>query len=109
MVSLDGTREDSLEVRSLHHLAAADERPPEGDLVGVLEVAADREAAGEAGYADAAAQTVGEVRRSCLARHVRIRGEHDLLHAVSIDAVQQLVDPQARRLDSVEGRQRAAE
>jgi hypothetical protein len=37
------------------HLAAADERSPEGDLVGVLEVAADREPAREARHSDASA------------------------------------------------------
>jgi hypothetical protein len=37
------------------HLAAAGEGPAEGDLVGVLEVAPDGEAAGEPGDADAAA------------------------------------------------------
>ena len=37
------------------YLAPARERAPEGDLVGVLEVSSDREAAGEAGDPDAAA------------------------------------------------------
>ncbi|HZT91413.1 MAG TPA: hypothetical protein VFA05_05170 [Gaiellaceae bacterium] len=37
------------------HLAAAREGPAEGDLVGVLEVASDREAAGEPSDADTAA------------------------------------------------------
>src|SRR5439155_16479149 len=37
------------------HLAAARERPPEGDLVRILEVAADRQPAGEACDADASA------------------------------------------------------
>ena len=37
------------------HLAPARERTPEGDLVGVLEVAADREPAREPGDADASA------------------------------------------------------
>ncbi len=37
------------------HLAPAGERAPEGDLVGVLEIAPDREAAGEARDADASA------------------------------------------------------
>ncbi len=37
------------------HLAAARERSPEGDLVGVLEVAADGEPAGESRDADASA------------------------------------------------------
>jgi hypothetical protein len=37
------------------HLAAADQRAPEGDLVGVLKVAADREPAGESRHADSSA------------------------------------------------------
>jgi hypothetical protein len=37
------------------HLAAAGEGAPEGDLVGVLEVASDRQAAGKAGHPDASA------------------------------------------------------
>jgi len=37
------------------HLAPAAQRPTEGDLVGVLEIAADREAAGEARHPDAPA------------------------------------------------------
>ena len=39
----------------LSHLPAPGQRPAEGDLVGILEVAADREAAGEPGDANATA------------------------------------------------------
>ena len=53
----------SREVASGSHLAAAGERPAERDLVGVLEVAADGQAAREARHAHAAAQPVGEDRR----------------------------------------------
>ena len=46
---VDAAREDP------SHLAAAGERAAEGDLVGVLEITADREAAREAGHPDATA------------------------------------------------------
>src|SRR5438067_3520559 len=91
------------------HLATARERAAERDLVGVLEVAADREAAGEPRHADAPAQPVGEVGGGCLAGHVRVRGQHDLLDAVSLHAAEQLVDSQMRGLDAVNRRECAAE
>src|SRR5262249_16654086 len=61
----------------LGHLAASRQRAAEGHLVGVLEVAADREAAREAGHANPAAEAVGEERSRGLAGHVRVRREHD--------------------------------
>src|SRR5690242_8573050 len=91
------------------HFAPARERPAERDLVGVLEVGADRQAAGEARDPNAAAQAVGEVGRGRLAGHVRVRREHDLLDAVPVDAAQELRDAQVLRLDPVERRERAAE
>ena len=51
----------------------------------------------------------GEVGRRRLARRVRVRGEDDLDHAVALDAVHELVDPQVLGLDAVERRERAAE
>ena len=87
----------------------AGERPPERDLVGVLEVAADREAAREPGHAHAVAQPVGEVGGSRLARHVRVCREHDLLDPALLDAIEELADPQVGRLDAVERGERAAE
>src|SRR5256885_2755977 len=93
----------------LDHLAAAVQRPPEGHFVCVLEVAADRKPARESRNARAAAQPVREIGRGRLAGHVRVGREHDLLHAVSLHPVEQLVDPQVRRLDAVQRRERAAE
>ena len=49
------------------HLAAAGECPPERDLVRILEVAADRQAAPKPGDTHAAAQAVGDVRSGRLA------------------------------------------
>src|SRR5919199_2721208 len=91
------------------HLAAPGERAAEGDLVRVLEVAADGEAAREPRDADPVAKPVGQVRRRRLPGHVRVRREDDLLDAVPVDAAQQLVDAQVLGLDAVERRQRAAE
>src|SRR4029077_1176916 len=90
-------------------LAAAGQRPAERDLVGVLEVAADGQAAREAGHAYTSAEAVGEVCGGRLAGHVRVRGEDDLLHAVALDAADELVDAQVLGLDAVERRQRSAE
>src|SRR5919202_3326998 len=91
------------------HLAPAGERSAERDLVGVLEVAADRQAAREPGHAHTAAKAVCEVRGRGLAGHVRIGREHDLLDAVRLHAAEQLVDPKVLWFDAVEGRERAAE
>ena len=55
------------------------ERPPEGDLVGVLEVATDRQPAGQSGDAQArSAQHPGEVRRRRLALEVGVGGQDHL-------------------------------
>src|SRR5579884_939566 len=93
----------------LAHLAPAGEGSTEGDLVCVLEVAADGETAREARDSDAVAQAVGEVRRRRLARHRRVRGEHDLADAVRVDAAEELVDPQVAGLDAVDRAERAGE
>src|SRR2546421_2428474 len=91
------------------HLAAACESTAESDLVRVLEIAADRKAAREAGDAHAPPPAVGGGGRGRLARHVRVGGEHHLLDPVLLDAPEQLVDPEVLRLDAVERRERAAE
>ena len=91
------------------HLAAAGERAPECHFVRVLEVAPDGEAAREARHAYTSAQAIGEVRRSRLPRHVRVRREHDLLDAVPLDAADQLVDAQMLWIDAVDRRERTAE
>jgi len=91
------------------HLAAAGQRPPERDFVRVLQVAADRQAAGQPRHAHASAQAVGDVSRGRLARHVRIRGEHDLLHAVPFNPSNQLVDAQMLGVDAVDRGECAAE
>ena len=95
--------------RRRSHLSPAGEGAAERHFVGVLEVAADGQAAGEARHADAAAQPVGQVRGGRLAGHVRVRRQDDLLDAVALDAPDQLVDPQMLGLDAVDRRERAAE
>src|SRR5439155_936976 len=85
------------------------ERASEGDFVRVFEIAADRKAAGESCHAHASSQSVRQVGSGRLAGHVRIGRKHDLLYAVSLDAPEQLVDPQVLRLDAVERRERAPE
>src|SRR6266516_2894703 len=82
------------------HFPAAAQCPSQRDLVGVLEVGAHGEAAGEARDTNAAAEAVGEVSRSRLAGHVRVRGEHDFLDPVAVDAAEQLVDPEVLRFDA---------
>jgi hypothetical protein len=77
--------------------------------VGVLEIAADRETARQPRDPYASPQAVGHVGGGRLAGHVRVRREHDFLHAVAFDAADQLVDAEMFRFDAVERRERAAE
>src|SRR6187397_434458 len=56
-----GSKVVSLTVLSVLHLPATRECAPESDLVRVLEVAADGEAAREPRHADAVAQAIGQV------------------------------------------------
>src|SRR4051812_11312554 len=91
--------------------AAAGERLAERDLVGVLEVGADRETGGEARDGDVRrllAQRVGDVERGGLPRGGRVRGEDDLLDRRA-DAAQELGDLEVLRLDAVDRRKRPAE
>src|SRR6187402_3600515 len=83
-------------------LAASGECATERDLVGVLEVAADRQPAREPRHADPVAQPLGQVRGRRLAGHVRIRREHDFLDPARLDAAQQLGEPKVLGLDAVE-------
>ena len=66
---------------SLHNRPPADQRPPERQLVGVLEVGAHRQAAGQPRDRDLGvelAQPVGDVERGRLAGGRRVGGDHDL-------------------------------
>ena len=64
-------------------LAAAFEGPAQRQLVGVLQVATDRQAAGDARHPHAERlQQPGEVQRGGLALGVGVRAEDDLLHVL---------------------------
>src|SRR5207342_3789106 len=85
------------------------ESPPQRDLVGVFEVAADGEAAREARHRHTLAEAVGEVRGGRFAGHRRVRREHDLVDVVALDALEEELNPQVAGLDAVERRERPAE
>ena len=58
----------------------------------------------------ALAQRVGQVERGGLAGRGRVRGDHDLAHAVAVrHAAEQLGDVQVLGVDAVDRRQRAAQ
>src|SRR5215218_108403 len=76
-------------------LAAAGEGAAEGNLVGVLEVAADRQAARDAGDPDAERrEQAGQVHRGRLPLDVGVGGQDHLADPVRLQAGQQLPDPQ---------------
>ena len=91
------------------HLPAAGERAPERDLVRVLEVAADGQSAREPRHAHAVSKAVGEVRGRRFSGHRRVGREDDLLDLAALQPREQSADPQIRRLDAVDRRQRASE
>src|SRR5262249_5705807 len=92
------------------------DRPPvldadsHGHVVGVLEVAAERHAVGNAREAyTERAQPLGEVVGGRVALRVRIGREHDLLDAAAPHARLELGHAQLARADAVDRRERAAE
>src|SRR6266540_1831823 len=92
------------------HVAAAGEGAAEGDLIGVLEVAADREATGEPGHADPEGrEQAREVHGGRLAFDVGVGGQDHLADAVGLDPGQQLADVQVVRSDPLDRADRAAE
>src|SRR5215211_8785532 len=80
----------------------ARERAPERDLVGVLEVGADRQPAGEARDGDAVAQQIGDVVSGRLARGGGIRGDDELLHPAGVDAPHEFGDLQVLGVDPID-------
>src|SRR4029079_19533708 len=96
----------------LDRLATA-EGAAERDLVRVLEIGADGEAAGQAGdrhVGRALAQSVGEVERRGLAGGGRVGRDHHLAdRRAVVDAAEQLRDVEVLGVHSVDRRQRAAE
>ena len=91
-------------------LAPALERPDEGHLVGVLEVAAHGDAPGDPGDgADVAREALGEVHRRGLALERRVGGQDDLLVRLARrlalrGPLEQLADAQPVGADAVHGR-----
>ena len=74
--------------------SAALQGPAQGELVGVLEVAADRQAAGDPGEADAVGgQVAGHEGGRGLALKVRVGGDYHLFHVLGLDLVTQLGHP----------------
>src|SRR3954469_16039402 len=89
-------------------LAAAFERAAEGDFVGVLEVAADRETARRT--SDPHAERLEQprkVHRGGLTFDVRVRRQDHLRDLLVLDALQQLLDAQLLRPDALDRRDRA--
>src|SRR3954470_3501453 len=87
--------------------AATLERTAQGDLVGVLEVAPDREAARDTGGAHPdGLEQPGQVHGGGLALDVGVGGEDHLGDALGVDPGQQLLHPQLLRPDALDGRDR---
>src|SRR5512132_2358721 len=85
------------------HLAAAGEGAAQGHLVGVLEVAADGEAAGAAGDPDAeGGEEAGQVQGGGLALDVGVGGKDGLADRVRRQAAQQLADAEVVRADPLD-------
>src|SRR5438105_15900174 len=88
--------------------APALEGTAHGDLVGVLEIPAHREAAREARDAHrVVAERLRDVHRGRFAFEIRVRGEDQLADAARLDARDELRDLQIVRPDPVHGRDRA--
>ena len=85
------------------------ERPAEGHLVGVLQVAPDRQAAGEPRDPRPAAQAVGQIGGGRLAGHGRVGRQEHLGHTAGLDSRDELGDPQVLGVDAVDRRERPAE
>src|SRR3954451_7344977 len=82
----------------------------EGDLVGVLEVAADRQPAREAGHPQThRLDQPGEVGRRGFALEVGVGGQDQLRHGTVSQAGHQLTNPEVVRADSFDRRDRTAE
>src|SRR4051812_2560135 len=82
----------------------------ERELVGVLEVAADREPAGQPRDLDPEGlELAGEEHRGRLALEVGVRAEDDLLDRLLAEAGEQLLDAQLLGPDALDRVQRALE
>src|SRR5439155_24967484 len=94
----------------LAHLPAALEGLRQRHLVGVLEVAADREAAGDAGDPRREGlEQLAEVDGRGLALHARVGREDDLLDRLALEPAQELADLEVLGPDAVQRRERPQE
>src|SRR6266568_646086 len=86
------------------------ERPPQRHLVGILQVASDRQPAGRPGYPEAERlHQPGQIGRCGLALEIRIGGQDHLADIAVCEPGHQLGDPQVLGSDAVHGADRAAE
>src|SRR5690348_5472418 len=92
------------------HRAAAFEGACERHLIGVVEVAADRQAVREARGVDAERrQEPREIQRRRLAFGIRVRRDDDLADAFRLDALEQLLHLELVDADAFHRRDEAAE
>src|SRR5262249_25712952 len=86
-------------------LAGALEGTAEGDLVCILEVAADGQPAREPSHLHAErAEQADEIHRGRFSLDVRVRREDDLLHAFPVDAHEQLAHAELLGTDALDRR-----
>src|SRR5919202_3738757 len=96
-------------LRSLD-LTPPGEGPAQGDLVGVLQIPADRQPARQSRHPDGhVLNLLGYKERRRLASRVRVGGDHDLPYHFLADPLDELSYPQVLRLDAVQGRESSTE
>ena len=87
-------------------LATAGKGPGNGDLVGILEIAAGRKTVGQSAHPHpGAGKALAEVMGGGLPLHIGIGGDDDLLHRPVRQASQELPDAELVRPHPVDGRE----
>src|SRR5680860_1212485 len=100
--------------RLAQDIGAGDQRPPQSDLVSVLEIAAHRQACGGTGHAQSAplherSKLLRDVEGRSLAAHSGVGGHHDLGEVFGLHSFEELGEAQAVGADAVDGREGPAE